>query len=402
MLKPLEDLVSRLLLGLPGRSVEILPLEKSIRRVAAVGLVAAIDQPSYNESLRDGFALHRDYALAPDGRAVFEIRGEIAAGDMQEGELVSQQAFRVMTGAQVPGNCSSVIPKEVTCTVDGQLVIPGAALQDSRSFIKKKGEDITTGESIAQAGTVLCPALLASLAAVAVDQVRVFEQPLCGFFTTGKELVSKAVDLGKGKKVSSNQYLLPGLLTMYGAHCCGLGIAGDDCLQLESMLLSAVSKNFDVLVSTGGTGPGKFDLIERTFLKLGGEVYSTRLGMLPGKSVVVGRMNNTIFCGLPGPPSAVEVILHEFVGPLLLKLQGVGGQWPRPVQAYLEQDFELRVRDVVQVKSGVYQIRKGMCWVRRAAAGEPSTCNVIVPQKMQRIKAGTLVDVHMKVSPFSL
>lgn len=124
--------------------------------------------------------------------------------------------------------------------------------------------------------------------------------------------------------------------------------------------------------------------------------------MLPGKSVVVGRINNMIFCGLPGPPAAVEAILHEFVGPLLLKLQGVKGKWPLPIQAHLDQDLETRLRDVIQLKSGVHYIKGGRCWVRRARNTEQSTCNVLVPEGTQRISAGALVDVHMKASPFYL
>lgn len=400
MLKPIKDLVLQLMHGLAARPIQTIPLDNAINRVVAIDVLAAIGQPFFNESLRDGFALHRDFSVSVDGSAVFDIGGEIAAGDNQKISLAHQQACRIMTGAPVPQECLRVVPEEDISRFGNHIRVTEEILQDRRYYIKSAGSEVEAGELMIQAGTVLTAAHLARLAAVAVDHVEVFKKPRIGFFCTGKELVHAGADLVTGKKVSSNHYLLSGLIVLYGGKCCDLGLVDDESLQLQCALLAAGTKKLDVLISTGGTGPGKFDLVEKKFRELGGQLYSTNLGTRPGKSVVIGKINNTIFCGLPGPPGAVEALLHEFVGPIILQLQGVKGDWPQQVEAYLETDIKVKSLDVVQLKSGIHQIKGGKCNVRRVRGTAQSTCNVVIPQKTKKIPAGTLVDVHLKSSPF--
>jgi len=400
MLRTPEELIEQLLQNLPPLGTERISLGKSFDRVVSQEVHSNLDLPGYNESLRDGFAIHKDFVLASDGSGIFKIIGEIAAGENRDIETGRQQAFAIMTGAEVPKDFIRVVPKEL-CNVEGGFIsVPDRFLRAGRDFIKPKASVTKAGNLMVPAGVVLAPEHLAQLAAVGVDHVRVFRRPKVCFFCTGKELVASKGELKTGQKISSNQYLLSGLVNKFGGECHDLGIVDDNALQLKRVLSAIDLKSFDLVVSTGGTGPGKFDLIGQAFRDIGGHLHCTTLGMRPGKSIIMGRLAETIFCGLPGPPAAVETLLYEVVGPILLKLQGVRGVCPEVIQAYLEDDLEVKSREVVQIKSGVYKIKKGKCWVSRVGTEEYSTCNVVVPPGTKVLNAGQLVDVHLKSSPF--
>ena len=117
--------------------------------------------------------------------------------------------------------------------------------------------------------------------------------------------------------------------------------------------------------------------------------------MRPGKSFLFGTLGRTLFFGLPGPPHAVRTLLHELVGPALYALQGIKGQWPKNIQAYLQHQIHMKRNDILQLKDGVLVVDKGRCSVRFSERLEMGNCFIVLPSGKAHYDEGDLVDVHL-------
>jgi len=150
-----------------------------------------------------------------------------------------------------------------------------------------------------------------------------------------------------------------------------------------------------VVISTGGLGPGKYDLVKDAFSKAGGRVVMTTMGMRPGKSLLFGVLGKTLYFGLPGPPAAVQTLLHVLIAPILLALQGVKEQLPQKSQAYLRHDIELKRDDVLRLKDGILSFERGICAVRLAERFELSNCYILLQSGQPGYLEGQLIDVYL-------
>ena len=81
-------------------ATEFVKLEQALGRVLAEDIRANRDQPPYDVSAMDGFALRSaDLQATPAVLAVIE---DIKAGDLPRHAVLAGQCSRIMTGAPVP------------------------------------------------------------------------------------------------------------------------------------------------------------------------------------------------------------------------------------------------------------------------------------------------------------
>src|SRR5882757_2086420 len=86
-------------------ATETLPLESSLGRVLAESITADRDQPPFNRSTRDGYALR-----AADATQPLTIAGSLRAGELwKSGPLQPGTAIEIMTGAPVPDGADAVV-----------------------------------------------------------------------------------------------------------------------------------------------------------------------------------------------------------------------------------------------------------------------------------------------------
>src|SRR5271154_1962816 len=85
--------------GLPSRATEGLPLLSCGNRVLAEAVLADRDQPPFDRSTRDGFAVR----AAEFGPTPLRVAGQVRAGEQWLGVTLEQDAaIEIMTGARVP------------------------------------------------------------------------------------------------------------------------------------------------------------------------------------------------------------------------------------------------------------------------------------------------------------
>lgn len=382
--------------------VEQVPLAESLGRYPASELVALSALPRYDQSLRDGYAIGTGGLVAAQHSIhSFQIVDEVAAGDTRKLVLGAGSAIRIMTGGLIPANCTAVIPEE-NCEVTGStLVVPHFFPEQVKTFIHPRGSELAEGQVIVPKGVSLSPEHLIVLAGVGYHTVQVIRVPKIRFFCTGSELVSGTAAKTAGKKFSANSPLLQGLIKRAGGRITTSQTVEDDQEAVAKVISEMLQAGCDILISTGGMGPGKFDLIEETFCRLGGKVIYSSLLLRPGKSTLFGILGNTLFFGMPGPPPAVHLLFNELIRPAILALQGAKRAIPQKCKARLIEDLFFPKRGLARLKSGVFHLKDANCLVRQAKRTETANCYIYCPAPQRKMRKGEMVTVHL-LEPASL
>ena len=158
---------------LPSPSPETIPLEAACGRIAAADLCARMDQPPFDRSPLDGYALHSaDTAGASRETPVtLPVVMKLYAGDAPAAALPAGCAARIMTGAPLPEGADCVLMQELTDS--GEETVQLYAAVKPLQNVVFRGEDVAAGAVIASAGTVLTPAHLGVLAGQGYAEVTV-------------------------------------------------------------------------------------------------------------------------------------------------------------------------------------------------------------------------------------
>jgi molybdopterin molybdotransferase len=300
-----------------------------------------------------------------------------------------------MTGGKVPENCERVIPQE-RCRVNGSWVTIDSKYFVGPCHIKRKGDETQKGTLLVQEGEVILPASLVRIAEGGWHELNVYKRPKVSFCCTGKELVDSGVLPGHAQKISSNKYLLGALITQCGCLAYDYGIVGDEEKMVGKFFASSLQGAFDLVLTTGGTGGGVFDLVEKGFTDAGGTLTCTSLDLRPGKSIVAGEKNGVLYVGLPGPPSAAHTVFLEIVAPLLQEMSGVRTAGPLCIEAVADEDITFNTKGSLLIKEGILSFEGGRILVRRAGRKERSTCNLLIAPGRDEIKKGEIVEVHLR------
>ena len=359
---------------------EQVPLAQALGRILAASVFADRPKPSYNQSTRDGFALAEQPHSADELSAEFQLNGEVAAGCLDQQQVRPGQAYRIMTGALVPCGAVRVVPFEICQEKGSRLSVPREELAREQLYIRHQGKDIKQGQQLVAAGTRLSPDHLLLLAENGSQEIRVYRHPRVAVICTGSELVKSGGELLPGQKISSNGVLLAALLQQEGCRLVRSVTVGDDTDIITNRIQQVLARDKpDLLISTGGMGPGKFDLLEQVVARLGGKPVYNRLKVRPGKATLFALIDKTPLFALPGPPPAVRLLFHELVVPGLHRLQGLpenditssGLTSNGLVDAILTEPMGIRQTGHLALKSAVATLCNGSVQVRPAGKLEP-------------------------------
>mgnify|MGYP001040253447 CR=1 FL=1 len=127
--------------ALPRPAVENVGLDEACGRIAAAPLCARMDQPPFDRSPLDGYALHSaDTAGAGEMTPkALPVVMKLYAGDAPTAELPAGCAARIMTGAPLPAGADCVLMQEQT---DGGEETGRAAKRDDEVGVAFQVDDI--------------------------------------------------------------------------------------------------------------------------------------------------------------------------------------------------------------------------------------------------------------------
>lgn len=388
--------------ALTAISAQILPLEQekvslihALARISAVPLLSSRPKPSYDQSTRDGFALSSHPLSNGDNKAVFKVIAEVAAGCRKEIFLQPGEAVRIMTGGMIPLGCVRVVPFEVCNDSGRKVTMPEFELTRRQRYIRFLGSDSKEGALLVPVGTRLLPDHLLMLAENGWFDLPVYRQPKVAVLCTGSELVELGEAVQPGQKVSGNTILLSALLQAHGV-CCSRSITvADKADVIVEQVRQLLGDEPDIIISTGGMGPGKFDLMEQVFARVGGTVLYNRLQVRPGKFTLFGTVGKTPFFGLPGPPPAVRILFHELIVPALNRIQGCGNGSSKLIDAVLESTLSIKQTGHFNLKGAIVRTVEGHLLARPAGKMEPINAIMHLEGGRTAAKQGESVKVRL-------
>lgn len=370
------------------------PLDQAEGRIAATTLAAPLPVPAFARSAMDGFAVRsRDLAGAtPAAPAQLPVKGEIAAGTTDIRRLDPGQARRIMTGGAIPPGADQVVPQERCREEGGILFIPNPGRPGLH--IRAKGTDCAKGQAIVRAGRRIAPEHLPLLAEAGLDQIPTHRPPRVGILCTGSELLAPGATPLDGQIIGGNRFLLAALIRRAGGETVDLGLVADRRDATLAALAEADLAGLDLLITTGGMGPGKYDLMETVLARREARVFYRALRVRPGKATVFALLGPTPLFALPGPPPAVRILFNETVAPALAKAQGLTRPLPKPLRARLTAPLFLRKAGMLNLKGGVLAWSRNGLTVRPAARAEPISAVILIPPHRRRIAVGETVTIH--------
>jgi len=316
---------------LSGRGVDTLALLQARDRVLAENQLATVDVPPWDNSAMDGYAL-RAADLQLNKSLV--MSQTIPAGKFPS-PLLAGTAARIFTGAPIPAGADSVEMQENTRTENEGVIFLQAVKTGAN--IRRRGEDIAKGSVVVAAGTVLSSAHLGLLASVGIAAVPVKKILRVAVLSTGDELAEPGTALKEGQIYNSNRYLLMSLLQQLGCDVIDGGMIGDD-LAATQQRLQQLSKQSDVIISSGGVSVGDEDHVKQAVETIG-QLDLWKISVKPGKPLAFGHIGNSVFFGLPGNPVSAFVTFLLFVKPYLLKAQGAANIHPLLIEAVADFDW---------------------------------------------------------------
>ena len=390
--------------GLAMPATEGLPLLASEDRVLAKDVVADRDQPPFDRSTRDGFAVRAvDFGDGP-----LKIAGQIRAGEQWQGHALEPgTAIGIMTGAPIPDGADAVVMVEYVERSDGAIRAAGGRTIRSAENIVRRGSEAGAGQVVLPVGTLIGGAEIALAAACGCSALTVFCRPKVAIVATGDELVEIDAVPEPQQIRNSNSYGLASLVGRAGGEAVRLPIAPDRRAELEGTIRSA--RRCELMLLSGGVSMGEYDLVEEVLEALGAELFFTGVRMQPGKPVVFGRLPAfdgfpaQFFFGLPGNPVSTQVTFHCFVEPLLRAMAGRPGEGPRFAQATLAEDAPgnpglMRVLPARLTTDRVQPEVRLVSWQGSGdlAANARANCYAVLPPDKERFAAGDVITILLR------
>jgi molybdopterin molybdotransferase len=300
-------------------------------RVLAEDLCASLNVPANDNSSMDGYAVRADDCADP--MASLPVSQRIPAGISASGlePLQPRTAARIFTGAPIPPGADAVVMQEDCVSADVAGSVPSIRVQVAPrpgQWIRRRGEDVTSGSVVLRRGERLGPAALGLAASIGFARLEVAPRVRVALFSTGDELVMpgevQPQDMLPGAIYNSNRFFLRTLLSRLGCEVTDMGIVPDRRDATIAALREA-ARGHDLILTSGGVSVGEEDHIKPAVQSLG-KLDLWQIAIKPGKPFAygtVGHGNQTAhFIGLPGNPVSSFVTFLLLVRPFILRLQG--------------------------------------------------------------------------------
>ena len=299
----------------------VVPLLECTGHVAAEQILAQVDSPSVNASMRDGFAVRSDDVAGASLEHPIRLRvmGFAAAGQEHHTAVKAGTAVRVLTGAHLPEGADAVVSEEQT-HIAGDTAIFSCAVA-TRKNVLGRGTDVRIGQVMVRPGEPLGPGRVGLLAAAGCDKLAVYRIPKVCLLATGNEVVLPGRPLRKGQLYASNLATLAAWCRRFHMETALRSVP-----DKETIIRDAVREGVDgcdAVITSGGAWTSDRDLMARVLDDLGWQKSYHRIRLGPGKAVGFGKLSGKPVFILPGGPPSNLVAFLELALPGLMRLSGM-------------------------------------------------------------------------------
>jgi molybdopterin molybdotransferase len=371
----------------PSKEIE-LPLLESLNFCLAKDVFSEINMPPFRQSAMDGFALNIHESL------VYQLIGEIKAGDSHKIELKPSEAIKIFTGAAVPDSANAVMQVEKTLLTNEILELKEPILLETN--IRPLGEQIKKNEIALSKNSILNAAAIGFLAGLGITKVPVYKKPSVGILVTGNELVKPGNDLEYGKIYESNSIMLQAALIDSGFKNINTYNVDDDFLNTKNSIGKALQEN-DILLISGGISVGDYDFVEAALAELKVETLFYKVNQKPGKPLLAGKIEDKLIFALPGNPAASLTCYFIYVKPILNQISGISNKEKAVLQKELSHDFTVNNSRSQFLKANF--IDNDVSVLSHQASSMLNTfalsnCLIHLPEGNYELKKGSKVDIY--------
>jgi molybdenum cofactor synthesis domain-containing protein len=314
----------------PVETAELIPIERSVNRVLARDLVAAMDIPPFDRAAMDGYAVKAEdtYGASEFSPKTLKLVGVLRAGESTSREIKNGECIRIATGCPIPPGADAVVMAEFT-EEDGESVSIYKAVHPLEN-ISLRGEDIKKGEVIIREGEILTPAKIGVFAALGIRKAPVYRKPRVAIIPTGVEVQDLGLKLSGGQVYDVNSYTLASLLLENGASVTRAPIIPDSYEALRAALYRYI--DHDLIVFSGGSSVGERDMLA-DIIEEDGKLLFHGVQIKPGKPTLFGTVRGKPVLGMPGYPASCLSNAYVFLIPIIRKMARLPPKKPTTVKA---------------------------------------------------------------------
>lgn len=380
---------------------ETIPLTAALGRVLAEEVRAHRDHPPWDNAAMDGYAVrHGDTTRASiDHPVLLRVVETVSAGTIPRRKVGEGETAQISTGAPLPEGADSVVRIEETRASDSGATVQVLRRVQPGRDVRCRGEDLRRGETILSPGGVIGPAEVGLLALAQRWKVAVFRRPRVAVLATGEELAEPWEEVADHQVINTNSYTLVAQVVASGGEPLLLGIAADHRGALVEKIRSGLSS--DLLLISGGAGPGPGDRIREALREIGAEITFSGVAIRPGHPVTFGRLGDRPIFALPGNPVAAMVCFFVLVRPALLKMASCRVLFPPTFPARLQTDVRQRPGKRHYLRAVISVDQEGLLARPTSSQGSGVLTSmgqangfIILPEESEGARAGETVSVH--------
>lgn len=375
---------------------EEIDLINATGRVLAEDIYSLIDNPPFNKSAMDGYAILAENSGSNDK---IKIIDKVFAGEVSNYEVTNKTAIRIMTGAPIPNGANAVIKQEDTIKNDEEHITLTKKIK-ANDNICFKGEDIKKGSLLVNKNKKIDFADIGIIASSGIAKIKVYKNPKIALLCTGDEVIDVNSDLTEGKIFNSNKYTIMARVSELGYNILEVKHVRDIEGDIEKYIEN-ISQNVDLIITTGGVSVGEKDLLNHAIDNIGGKRLFWKVKMKPGSAVLCSIVNNALVVSLSGNPTAALTAFELFVKTSIEKLSGIEKIEVKREKATLCDNFNKKspqrrfIRGRVVIEEGkqkvyITQVKSGNGIL---SSNLNSNCMIEVEGGSEALHSGETVDI---------
>ena len=392
----LEEAINILNDNVEHLDVEEVNLIDGINRVLATNIYSTIDNPPFDKSAMDGYAV-----IAEDSKLKDKIKviDKVFAGEVCSSEVISKTAVRIMTGAPIPVGATAVIKQEDITLIEDNFIILNKSIKNNEN-ICFKGEDISKGTLLVSKGKKLDFADIGIIASAGIDKIKVYKLPKIALISTGDEVIDIDNALTPGKIFNSNKYSIISRIKELG-YDIKYTTHVKDCESNIEEYINRFSNDMDLIITTGGVSVGEKDLLNESIDNIDGKKLFWKVKIKPGSAVLCSKINNALVVSLSGNPTAALTAFELFVKTSLEKMCGYDKVEVKREKAILGDNFSKKSpqRRFIRARA-VIEEGKQMVYITQIKSGNGilssnlnSNCMIEVQGGSEGLNIGERVDI---------
>ena len=308
-------------------------VENAVNRILSKDILAKNDNPPFDNSAIDGFAINQEPRSASKNITLLE--GILRPGFRSSVKLKINEGIKILTGAPIPAGTTRIIFKENTKGHSQKIHF--VQDDDMETNIRLRGEDFKKGDLLFKKNNQIRVTDLAALIGSGNSSISIVKPLKVGLITTGNELNPSIKKQRKGFIFDTNSVPLKSLLEKWGYSVVDMGSVGDDIGLLRKKIYDNLNC-VDVFVTTGGVSTGQEDFVSQ-ILSSEGQIINWRIAIKPGRPFICAKLGAKYVFGLPGNPVAAFICALIILRPSLGRLGGEK-EWFKPFSFKAKANFK--------------------------------------------------------------